>query len=77
MEQMTELVVEVRVPIVSDAQNPIVDPERAGKILADLVARDLHRPPIEIAPVKEMDPLFSARLGVVALSTAHDAKNEE
>ena len=61
---MTELVVEVAVPVIPHAQDAVLNPKGIGEIHTHVVAGDLHRPAIQVAPVEERNPSFQIGIGV-------------
>src|SRR6185312_8215320 len=62
VEEMSELAVELGIFVIGDLQDPVLDAERIGVVLAKRIALDLGRPAVEILAVEQRNPALFGRL---------------
>ena len=53
---MPEFIIELLVLIVTDLQQPVLDPKSIGIVIAQLMPFDLDLPILDILAVKQLDP---------------------
>ena len=77
VEQVAELAVELGVLVVAHLQDAVLDAERVGVVVAELVALDLRRPAVEVLAVEERHPLALVLLGLLREGGWDDADCQE
>src|SRR5690606_9829998 len=62
IEEMAEAPGEIRIAVVRDRQQAVLDAERIGVVVAERMNANLYDPAVEIPPVEKRYPILGARI---------------